>query len=158
MIPIVILDTSDRPDIVEYMRLHQFSGPGDVLTTWGKLVTRQETVSLMLKFQRPMEFGFVIAFELHKAHAILVEGILRSGGIYIQAGVEGDRVRNTLGQPRVIIEVPETGFAPRWEQICLSYLAKKVRAEGIDRKAARRLALEQYALLKEMAAARPFPS
>jgi hypothetical protein len=158
MFPVVILDTSDWPEIVEYMRIHQFSGPGDVLTTWGKLATRKNTVILILKFQRPMEISFAIAFELHKAHSILVEGVLQSGGLYIQAGVEGDRVRNTLHQPRVIIEVPDTGFALRWEQICLAYLATKARAEGFNRKTAKRLAVEQYAMLKQLAAARPFPS
>lgn len=158
LIPAVILDTGSRPDIVEYLKVHRFSGPGDVLVTWGKLLTRDDIVSLMLQFQRPIEFSFSIAFELKKAHAILVEGILRSGGLYIQAGSEGDRIRNTLDEPRVIIEVPDTGFGPRWEKICLAYLAKKLRAEGTNPRMASRVAAEQYEMLKEMAGARPFPN
>lgn len=156
LFPVVILDTTIRLDIVEYIRVHMFSGPGDVLVTWGKVLSRNDMISLTLQFQRPMEFSFSIAFELQKNHAILVEAILRSGGLYVQAGAEGDRVRTTLDKPRVIIEVPDTGFAPHWQRICLSFLTKNARAEGADRRAAKQLALTQYALLQEMAAARPF--
>lgn len=156
MIPLVILDTSERPEIVEYMRIHQFAGLGDVKVTWGQALNREDCVSLMLNFVRPMEFSFAILFELRRAHAILVEGILRSGSLYLQAGSKGDRISHTLHEPRVLIEVPDTGFRPRWEKICLTYLVRKIRASGFDRQEAKRLALEQYRTLREMIAAKPF--
>lgn len=156
MIPLVILDTGERPEIVEYIRIHQFAGLGDVRVTWAQALNREDCVSLMLSFLRPMEFSFAILFELRKAHAILVEGVLRSGSLYLQAGSKGDRVSHTLDRPRVIIEVPDTGFRPHWQKICLVYLAQKVRASGVGRQEAKRLALEQYRLLQEMAAAKPF--
>ncbi|WP_159078615.1 hypothetical protein [Sphingobium yanoikuyae] len=158
VIPLVILDTSVRTEINEYIRIHQFSGHGDVTITWGQALSRPDTVSLMLNFIRPVELSFAIIFELQKAHSILVEGALCSGGLYLQAGVEGDRVRNTIEQPRVVIEIPDTGFRPRWEKICQRYLAKKMRAAGLDRKAAKHVAAEQYSELQKMALARPFPS
>lgn len=157
IIPVVILDTIERTDIVEYIRIHRFSGPGDVLVKWGEMTTREDTVSLTITVQRPVELEVTIAFELAKAHAILVETILKSGALYIQAGTEGDRIGNTLETPRVLLEVPDTGFGRRWEKIYLSYARKKARAEGADRRTAKAVAAERFELLKEMAAARPFP-
>src|ERR1700730_420478 len=37
LIPLVILDTSSRPDLEEYIRVHQYAGAGDVKCQWGQL-------------------------------------------------------------------------------------------------------------------------
>ena len=33
-IPLVILDTTDRLDLEEFIRVHQYHGPGDVDSQW----------------------------------------------------------------------------------------------------------------------------
>jgi len=37
MLPLLLLDTSDRPDIDEYIRVHASFGLGDVKAQWGKI-------------------------------------------------------------------------------------------------------------------------
>jgi len=55
----------------------------------------------------PTERAAVIEFEIVK-QGILVEHILQSNGLYIQAGKVGDRLKHDLNRPKMLIEVPDT--------------------------------------------------
>jgi hypothetical protein len=91
LLPLLLLDTSDRPDISELIRLHQSSGPGDVKTQWGKVEGggHEGTVALFLIFIRPVELFVVLEFEIVR-HGILVEQTLNSRGLYLTEALGKD--------------------------------------------------------------------
>jgi len=60
-------------------------------------------------FQRPSELIVVIDFDIVK-QGILVDQILTSKGLYIQAGRDGDRFKTKPDAKKIIIEIPDTGF------------------------------------------------
>jgi hypothetical protein len=155
MIPLVILDTSERPDLEELIRLHEFVAEGDVKTQWGKLYDHEDTVALILTFTRPAEVVAIIEFELKKNHGILIEKIFKTSALYIQAGREGDRIRHDFNRRKVIIEVPETKFKAVWSEIFFTYSVKLMRTKGFDRAEAKRQAKLFITQVREVAALRP---
>jgi hypothetical protein len=141
LIPLVILDTSGRPDFEEYIRVHQYVGAGDVKCQWGKVIGHDNTVALALSFLRPAELVVIVEFDLQKHHGVLVEQVLGSKALYIQAGREGDRLKHDVTVPKVILEVPDTGFARKfWDKIYSRYTTAKMRERGLNRADAQRAA------------------
>ncbi len=154
MLPVLILGTDQRPDIVEYIQVHQDSGPGDVNVQWGKMPEYSDTVMLILSFIRPVQMKMIVAFDLGRNHGFLVEQILFTNGVYIQAGASGDRLRNTMDRPRIVIEIPDTGFRRLWDKLFLQHTVKMLRERGLDRKQAKATAPEAIAQLREIGAFR----
>jgi hypothetical protein len=150
MLPVIILDASQRLDIREYILLHQGRDPGDVLVRWGRMLGHADTVMLFLAFERPAEMNVIIAFDLHLNHGALVDQILRMNGMYIQAGVEGDRLKNTLDAPKVILEIPDTGFGPTWDKWYLDFTVRKLIRSGLKRRHARIAGQEAIAMLRKL--------
>jgi hypothetical protein len=139
LIPLVILDTSDRPDIDEFIRVHQTLGPGDVQTQWGQIPGHEGTTALYLRFVRPSELMIILEFDIVK-QGILVEQALFGKGLYIQAGREGDRLRNDPDRPKVLLEIGDTGFGTIWDTIFQKHLAKWYRSQGLGRSESKRAA------------------
>ena len=154
MLPVLILDADARPDIHEFTRMHGHSGPGDVRVRWGQMPDYKDTVMLILSFQRPVELTVIIAFELARHHGFLIEQILQTSGTYIQAGTQGDRLKHTIDTPKVLVEIPDTGFRPTWDKLYLQFTEKALRACGLDRKEAKSGAREAIAKLREIGAFR----
>jgi hypothetical protein len=140
IIPLVILDTTNRADVEEYIRVHQFTEPGDVKCQWGQVFGHDDTVALILSFQRPAQVVAIIEFELDRNHGSLIDQALAAKSIYIQAGREGDRLKHNLDLPKVIVEVPDLGFMEIWDDIYLRHTTAKIRAKGASRADAKRLA------------------
>lgn len=140
LIPLVILDATGRPDLEEYIRVHQYVGAGDVRCQWGQVIGHDHTVALILAFSRPAELVVIIEFDLLRNHGVLVEQILATNGLYIQAGREGDRLKDDMNLPKVILEVPETGFRSVWDKIYWQHTTAKMRERGLNRADAKRLA------------------
>ncbi len=99
LIPLVILDTSSRPDFEEYLLVHQYVNAGDVKCQWGQLISHDNTVALILSFLRPAELVIIVEFDLKTNHGVLVEQILATKALYIQAGREGDRLKQDVNRP-----------------------------------------------------------
>lgn len=156
MVPLVILDTRERQDLAEFIRLHQFITAGDVAVSWNKFDRNPDVISLVLRFSKPSETVVIIPFDLRKSHAILVEQILASRGLYIQAGEPGDRLRHDPNRPKVIVEIPDLDFGADWEKMLKGYAVRTYRAKGMSRAEAVPAAAQFMALLRTMAAARPF--
>jgi hypothetical protein len=154
LIPLVILDTSSRPDVEEYIRVHQYVGPGDVNCQWGQVAGHDETVALILSFLRPSEVVAIVEFDLQRNHGILVEQVLAAKALYIQAGREGDRLKYDVNRPKVILEVPELGFRPYWDKIHFRHVSAKMRARGLNRTDAKRAAMQIIDKMLEVAAVR----
>src|SRR6266853_4244348 len=62
LLPLLLLDTSDRPDIAELIRVHESFGTGDVKVQWGQVQGHEGTVALFLTFIRPLELFMVLEF------------------------------------------------------------------------------------------------
>ncbi|MBY6191908.1 hypothetical protein KUV22_15880 [Microbulbifer agarilyticus] len=132
-IPAIIIDSSERPDIAEYIDAHENQPPGDVNIQWGTALTSKKIVTLILKSQRPANIEFAISFNAEK-HYSLVDGILCANGFHLQAGKVGDKVSTLWNQGKILIEVGPTGFELKWEKILRKTIRKKLRKGGVERK------------------------
>lgn len=148
MIPVLILDTSNRADIEDYIRVHATSPPGDVRVQWAYMPDR-EMVVLMLTVERPLVMKMLIGFQLSDNHGILVEQILKVRGLYLQAGRGGDRLRTTFDRHRVVVEVPDTGFRPTWDKIFLKHTVSVLRHRGLPRSRAKIAARDAIDMMRE---------
>lgn len=136
LIPVLILDTTRHPKLAELIRIHEQLGPGDVRFAWG-IKKGLKDAMLIVEFERPIEVQSVFVFDIAK-YAGLVELMMASGGVYLQAGSPGDRLTSTLDNPRILVELPDTGFRPVWEEVLLKRMAAVIRAQsGMSRAAAK---------------------
>ena len=69
MIPLLILDTSKRPDIEDMVKVHHHMGSqGDVTSVWGRpdRFFDTGTVRLLLTFERPSRCQVLLQFDIKK--------------------------------------------------------------------------------------------
>ena len=135
LIPTLILDLGDRPDVTELIRLHHHYKSGHALFTWGKYGEVGNHVSLYVEFTRPAKVTFVINFTLQK-YDVVVEQILNSGGLFIVSGQRGDRMSSAMDNPKLLLDIPDTGFRPYWNKTCNKFLIKKLKKDGLSKKEA----------------------
>lgn len=132
LVPLLILDTRERPDIAEAIKNQASFPEGDVTTAWGKVLGGNSDVALFLRFLRPTEVSAVIEFAIPE-RGILVEHILMAKAVYLQAGKPGDRLVHDTERQKMIVEVPDTGFRPQWDKIYAKSVTKRFRTEGLSR-------------------------
>jgi len=135
LIPLVIIDTSDRPDIEELVRVHEHFSHGDVIMQWGRLTNDKRKVALFLTFKRLQEVFLAIENELPK-QGILVDQILAAKALYVQPSREGDRLPTTPEIQRLLIEVTDAGFAAVWDAVFRSSSESEFKRRGVPRVAA----------------------
>jgi hypothetical protein len=116
LIPLVILDTTDRLDLQELIRVQQHLQPGDVVSQWSTIEDRSGRIGLLLTFKNPMELTALIGFEVANQGG-LIDQIINTRGLYRQAGREGDRFLKNPNAPKLLLEIPERGFSPVWNDI-----------------------------------------
>src|SRR5262245_50724883 len=115
LLAVLILDTSQRPDIDELVRLHEYMPPGDVGCQWASLHgINDDSIALVLEFERPAELKVILEFEVRERGA-LVDLILRGRGFYLQPGRPGDRLKTAFERPRILVDIPDTGFDEQWD-------------------------------------------
>lgn len=141
LVPVLILDTTHRPDIEELVRIHEHLPPGDAISQWCKLKDTHNAIALVLSFVRPSEVIVALNFDL-ALHGGLVDLILVSKALYLQPGKDGDRLSTTMTNSRIIVEVPETGFREHWEQMKYDSLVKDFRGRGLSKRQAKHAAAE----------------
>lgn len=132
LIPLLILDTSKRPDIEDMVKAHKYLPPGDVKSLWGRIPKSESPVSLILQFQRPSEVLIILEFNITN-QGLLIEQILKAKALYLQPGRPGDRPSITMDKPKIIVEVPDSGFQKEWKKIWLKELTKMFRTKGLRR-------------------------
>lgn len=146
MIPLLILDTSRRPDIEDMVKAHHaMDGQGDVKAQWGRPDTLFDKglVSLILTFEKPSYCLIILRLDIGK-YGGLVDQIIRSQGLYIQPGRPGDRLSTTFDNPRVLAEVPSREFQPEWDRMLRKAMRKRFQREhGMGRSEAK-LATERF--------------
>lgn len=132
LIPLLILDTTKRPDLEEAIRLQSTVPSGDVTVQWGHMIGREPHVTLFLSFVRPTNRNALVEFDIEK-RGILVESILTVNALYIQSGRPGDRFIHDPNRLKILIEVPDTGFRPYWNKIFRKHLMSRFRQAGYSR-------------------------
>jgi hypothetical protein len=157
LLPVLLLDTSDRADVRELLRVHEHLGSGDVEFDWGLSLESKDDTILHLRFLRPMEVTVILLFDV-RHQAILVEGMLSGGGVYLQDARPGDRLSTTLDAYRVLIELPDTGFRPFWDRHLLERTTALLRKRGIPRRSAPHAAATAIRELKKVASFRMSPA
>jgi hypothetical protein len=137
-IPVLIIDTTERPDIDDMVRAHKHLGPGDADSVWSRpsrLVNNK--IQLILSFTKPTRCVLILEFDLARQGGVL-DQIIQAEGVYLQPGRSGDRLVTTLNTERVLAEVPSKQFRGEWENIYLKSLTKRFRKGGLSRSQAKR--------------------
>jgi hypothetical protein len=130
LIPLLVLDTSQRPDVDEFVRIHVRSAPGDVVSTWVRMSGAESRLGLWLSFSRPAELEMVVGFVL-RTHGGLVDQIIRTHSFYLQPGGPDSRPDQLGGQPSILFEVA-AGFS-EWDRTLLRSLQRDYRRDGLSR-------------------------
>ena len=135
-IPLLILDTSSRPDIETMVLAHQEFGPGDVIFVWSFKERWFGLASplLLLRITKPSECVVVIEFDMTKRQGILVDQILWAQSVYLRPGRPGDRLATTIDKPSILAEVPASeAFDKRFQRIHEKALFRSFRKKGMSR-------------------------
>jgi hypothetical protein len=138
LLPLVILDTTHFPDIVDLFRVHDATPPGDADSGWVLIDKNFDRLGLGLQFRKPFETTFVIDFELTE-HGSAVDLAMKGRAIYLQAGKPGDRLYRTMDSPRIVVELGAEAPKKEWEVIWQRAIKNRLRSEGVNRKEAKRL-------------------
>lgn len=135
-IPVLILDTSSRPDFETLVRAHGELGPGDAISGWSfktRLGFGFVAPRLVLRFTKPSQCVVIVEFDL-ESQGILVDQILWAKGVYLQPGRPGDRLVTTSDTARILVEVTANGaFAKRFRSARKKALFRSFRDRGLSR-------------------------
>lgn len=133
IIPIILIDTSNRPDLELHIKALKYAKNGLAETQWGAIKKRKDHFALFLLFKEPTEQAAVIEFNIERQGS-LVQLIFQSGGLYIQPAKPGESVSQVTNKSRALIEIPETGARKHWDKLYMKSLVKKARKRGLNRK------------------------
>jgi len=149
-IPIIIIDTAKRPDIFDLVKSQEEQPPGDVKSAWGRLSKSKNFISLVLFFERPSQTTVILEFNIVE-QGILVESILTAQSLYLQPGLPGDRLKNTVNNSKIIVEIPDMGFREVWNNLFQSEVEAYFRKKGLNRKASCEAAKNAISELRKLA-------
>jgi hypothetical protein len=149
MIPTLIVDCENCPQLVDLVRIHKDTPPGDVKSVWcwASLIGRRE-VYLNLEFVKPLALVTTIKFDV-RTQGGLVEGILLTHAFYLQPASEAAKVSEGVGKPLIVVEVPQNVKPPGWAKAHLTQLVKRYVHLGYSRAQASDAAKEHIARARE---------
>jgi hypothetical protein len=159
MIPVVMIDTHDNVGVVELLKLHENTPPGDVELRWSlpnTLFSKPKSVLLNITFLKPMKLTFGIEFPIAERHSV-IDGIIQSRVFALQNGKSGEKVSTILLDNSkkqtsgcVFIEVPNMAFDNKWKELLLDFLKHKYKKQGASKKEAALYAEEQIKSMREI--------
>lgn len=114
-IPLIIIDSSDRPDIKNLFENHEQSIKGESRAYWNIIGNK---VALLLEFLSPVDCKFIIEMDVVKMGPV-INLIFKSQSLYIQQGKPGDRLKNNINLPKIIIDVHCQDFKSTWDELFL---------------------------------------
>ena len=143
LVPVLIIDTSHRPDIDVMVRAHQQFGPGDVTSFWtfNSRAFALNLPRLILQTTKPSVCVIVIDFDFTEGQGVLVDLIHSAHGVYLQLGRPGDRLTVTMDSPRILAEVPPNpDFEKAFRRLYGKAVVQRFRKAGMKRAASKRAA------------------
>jgi len=158
-LPSVMIDIKENVEVAELLKLHENTPPGDTVLQWSlpaTIFSKAKCVILNLTFLKPMKMTFGIEFSISERHAV-IDGIIHSRGFHLQVGKIGDKTSTIfLDESKqkthgcILIEVPNTGFDGKWNELLQNYLKHKYRKMGASRNKASNMANEQIQKMREL--------
>jgi hypothetical protein len=133
LIPHFIIDTTERLDIDELVRIHRYVEAGDMNRWWGQIQGHKGTIGLFIQFIRPAEVTMVMEFDLLNQGPI-VDQIMMAKALYLQPGRPGDRLSTTMDNLKILIELGDSGFQSDWNKIYRKAIIKRMREKGLSRR------------------------
>lgn len=89
VLPVVVLDARQRPDLRDLPRVHRFDGPGDTTTFFEAALNTSDRAAEIVVFRvelaRPVRCDFRIAFELATSQGFL-EAVESAGYLIVAFG------------------------------------------------------------------------
>lgn len=131
-IPFIIIDTTDYPEVRRSIELHAGTKEGEVNFTWGR-TKDSKYISLVVEAISPVEIKYIIVFEA-SMHCSVLDVILKTRLLYIQAGEVGDKVSRKLDSPRILFELPITDFETEIKQILEKEKVKRFKRMNVKKK------------------------
>lgn len=119
LIPALLLDTTNRPDIENLIQSHQVLPQGDVTSRWGRTLTKDEgPIVLVLQFKKPNVCTVRLHFDPVRQGGVL-DQIIQAQLVYLISARPGDRLTRVLAQKRgfIFVEVPAEEFRDEWDHI-----------------------------------------
>lgn len=149
IIPVLVVDCAMHQQLYDLILMHSCTPPGDVVANWGHRLFQTKDVYLTLEFSQPLKTKAVFRFEV-KRQASLVDGIIKSRGVYLQPVQLARRVIDGMDKPKILIEVPSSATFPRWNDIHRKSALQSYRRQGAGRKEAGILADEHLQRVREL--------
>jgi hypothetical protein len=151
-VPVLLLDLTDHPDVIQAMKAHATYDEGDVGFFWGK--GRRNTVGLRLKMVRPVTLTLDLFF-VPSTQGNLIDWMIRARAVYLRSAVPGDNMISSDGNLQLLLSLPHTGFEAIWERMYVDLMTKKIRKQkGISRRKANQLAVDAISELRELSGIR----
>ena len=140
LVPLVLLETTGRPDIDALFGAYTSETVGDVAVQWGRRQKAPKgSVTLFLHFTAPIKQLLILDFEIVR-QSVLVEEVLRTGELYLQRAKKSGEPEAQGTSSRIRVVVPDTRFAPLWEELLVEELSARSRALGATERQARLIA------------------
>jgi len=128
MIPLLFLNTEDRPDIEEAIINHINVDFGDVETLWVKKLSlfSRSGLFLLVILKKPSLCNILITFDIFK-HGLGIDLIVENGGFYLQSSKHGTKFIENPDAPKIMVEMISTDFVNDWNRMFHSEVAKTLR-------------------------------
>jgi hypothetical protein len=149
LVPVLVVDCSDKIELRDLIYAHEESPPGDVTVTWGVLDNDRNKVTLILEFSKPSVLEVLLKFDIEKQGGV-VDGIVHAHALYLQPVESGARVIDGLDKGKILVEIPDTGFFPIWEKLYTEKLIKVFKKSGFSRTEAKNAAEQHKKKLREI--------
>jgi hypothetical protein len=140
LVPVLAIDTSDRPDIEALFDAYVPETVGDVAIQWGQRDGAPKgTVTLFIQFTTPITQLLILDFEIVR-QGVVVDQILRTAELYLEGVTKNAPQAARWSRVRVVVS--DTRFGPIWEELLIEALAAQRTALGTTERQARLLAME----------------
>jgi hypothetical protein len=149
LVVVLLLDCSKQQHIVDVIRLHAGTLPGDVVSTWATAKSPEWTMGLHLNFLRPTPGEVMVLFDMPR-HLFLVDSIIQNHACYIQSSRHGVKLSEAFSSvPRILLEIPSEEMPVDWEKEIEKRTFQRFRNEGLSRPQAKRATTESIKEIRD---------
>lgn len=142
LVPVLLIDTSSRPDIENLIRFHMLQSSGECKSIWAHLDPNEmNAINLILQFLSPSKCSIVLEFDILKQGGI-VDHIVQAEALYLYPARPGERFKDDMTRESILVEVPSERFAAEWDRMFDSALQEEGRRSGLSKKQAQEYAQE----------------